>query len=97
MTTAELKPLIGQFGMLTAGQFDKEKTLHGRLLHIDRRNKAFFLDTEDYSYLFKVDDIAGFEVKEFTPLPDKYNGRDIYWLGGVSYFKDDNKRCNIKK
>lgn len=97
MTTAELKPLVGQFGMITVGPSDKEKTLHGRLLHIDRRGKIFFLDTEDYSYLFKSEDIKLFEVKEFEPLPEKYNGREIYWLGGVAYFKDDNKKCNLKK
>ena len=97
MNVTDLRANIGKFGMLKAGEKGYKKTIHGHLKDLDTRGSIWFVDTDGYGYCFKNTNIDSFEVKEFAPLPDKYNGSEIYWDAGKAYYKDTKRECDLKK
>ena len=97
MTVTELRSLIGRFGELKAGEVGYKKTLPGTLKDMDTRGTIWYVDTDGYGYAFKANLVDSFVVKEFEPLPTKFNGREVYYEGGRTFYKDTQKECDLKK
>jgi hypothetical protein len=92
MNVSELRPNIGKFGEIKAGEKGYKKTLNGTLADMDTRGTVWFKDNDGYGYAFKATSIDSFVLKEFEPLPDKCN-----WDGGRTYSKETNKEIDLKK
>jgi len=97
MKKEDLKPFINKFGMIRAGQEGYKKTMHGIIKEMDSRGNLWFVCNDGYGLVFKNDEVDTFEEKEFTPLGDKYKGRDVYWKGGRVYYGDSHNECEINK
>lgn len=92
MNVSELRPHIGKFGEIKAGEKGYKKTLNGTLADMDTRGTVWFRDNDGYGYAFKVTSIDSFTSKEFEQLPDK-----AVWDGGQVFNKESNKEIDLKK
>ena len=97
MKKEDLKPFVNKFGMIRAGQPGYKKTMHGHIKEMDSRGNVWFEDLDFGGLVFRAEDIDTFEPKEFSPLAEKYKGRDVYWKGGRVYYSDTHKECDINK
>jgi hypothetical protein len=97
MTKAELKENVGKFGAIRAGEVGYKKTMNGIIKEIDQRGSIWFVDNDGYGFIFPPDHVDSFTPKDFSPLPEKEKGKDIYWKGGRVYFKKTNKECDLTK
>lgn len=97
MTKQELKPLIGQFGTICAGEKGYTKTVSGTIKDMDIMGSIWFVDNEGYGYFFKCNAITSFEQKEFQPLPEKYAGKEIESDDGTVHYKYTTKEVDLKK
>jgi len=97
MNVTDLRPHIGRFGLIQAGEVGNKKTLHGTLADMDTRGTVWFKDNDGYGYAFKANQIDLFQVKDYEPAPTQHNGQDVYFNGGRWYYKATNKECKLDK
>ena len=64
MLEEQIKKYIGKFGIITTeGEFPK--TIPGVIKEMDGFNNIWFIDNDDFGYVFKAGEVVSFEEKEF--------------------------------
>jgi hypothetical protein len=97
MNKTELKGHEGKFGKIRAGITGYKKTMNGIIKEMDGHGNIYFVDNDGYGFIFPPHQVDTFMPKEFSPLPEKEKGKDIYWKSGRVYFKKTNKECELTK
>jgi hypothetical protein len=65
MKKTELKEYIGKFGKISGGAKGFEKTLYGKIMHVDIIGAVYFVDNEEYGHWFPKNQINSFDEQEF--------------------------------
>jgi hypothetical protein len=59
---------VGKFGKIIAGDKNLRKTMFGTVFYVDNCGAVIFIDNDDISHRFKID-----QIEEFTECEFKIN------------------------